>query len=61
MDTRFITAFLMAVDTGSIAEAARRLNLTAAGVANAVYFGFSITDAMRTHPVRNPENMRLTH
>jgi DNA-binding transcriptional LysR family regulator len=33
MDTRFLEAFLMAVDNGSIAEAARRLNLTAAGVA----------------------------
>src|SRR5262245_44546890 len=36
MDTRFIEAFLMAVDNGSIAEAARRLNLTAAGVAKRI-------------------------
>jgi DNA-binding transcriptional LysR family regulator len=37
MDTRFIEAFLMAVDNGSIAEAARRLNLTAAGVAKRIH------------------------
>jgi len=30
MDTRFLETFLMAVDNGSIAEAARRLNLTPA-------------------------------
>src|SRR4051794_40015393 len=36
MDTRFLDAFLMAVDCGSIAEAARRLNLTAAGVAKRI-------------------------
>src|SRR6266699_886964 len=36
MDTRFLEAFLMAVDNGSIAEAARRLNLTAAGVAKRI-------------------------
>src|SRR5882757_6368711 len=32
MDTRFLETFLMAVDNGSIAEAARRLNLTAAAI-----------------------------
>jgi DNA-binding transcriptional LysR family regulator len=37
MDTRFLEAFLMAVDNGSIAEAARRLNLTAAGVAKRIH------------------------
>jgi DNA-binding transcriptional LysR family regulator len=36
MDTRFLESFLMAVDNGSIAEAARRLNLTAAGVAKRI-------------------------
>jgi DNA-binding transcriptional LysR family regulator len=36
MDTRFIETFLMAVDNGSIAEAARRLNLTAAAVAKRI-------------------------
>ena len=33
MDTRFVETFLMAVDNGSVAEAARRLNLTPAAVA----------------------------
>src|SRR5258708_20500737 len=37
MDTRFLEAFLMAVDNGSIAEAARRLNLTAAAVAKRIH------------------------
>jgi DNA-binding transcriptional LysR family regulator len=37
MDTRFIEAFLMAIDNGSIAEAARRLDLTAAGVAKRIH------------------------
>ncbi len=37
MDTRFLEAFLIAVDNGSIAEAARRLNLTAAGVAKRIH------------------------
>ena len=36
MDTRFLESFLMAVDNGSIAEAARRLNLTAAAVAKRI-------------------------
>lgn len=36
MDTRFIQTFLMAVDTGSIAEAARQLDLTAAAVAKRI-------------------------
>lgn len=36
MDTRFLETFLMAVDNGSIAEAARRLNLTAAAVAKRI-------------------------
>src|SRR5262249_61897569 len=33
MDTRFLETFLMVVENGSIAEAARRLNLTSAAVA----------------------------
>jgi DNA-binding transcriptional LysR family regulator len=37
MDTRFLETFLMAVDHGSIAEAARRLNLTAAAVAKRIH------------------------
>jgi DNA-binding transcriptional LysR family regulator len=36
MDTRFLETFLMAVDRGSIAEAARRLNLTPAAVAKRI-------------------------
>jgi DNA-binding transcriptional LysR family regulator len=36
MDTRFVETFLMAVDTGSIAEAARRLNVTAAAAAKRI-------------------------
>jgi DNA-binding transcriptional LysR family regulator len=32
MDTRFLESFLTVVDSGSVAEAARRLNLTTAGV-----------------------------
>jgi DNA-binding transcriptional LysR family regulator len=36
MDTRFLETFLMAVDHGSIAEASRRLNLTAAAVAKRI-------------------------
>ena len=37
MDTRFLETFLLAVDNGSIAEAARRLNLTAAAVAKRIH------------------------
>jgi len=37
MDTRFLETFLMAVDNGSIAEAARRLNLTPAAVAKRIH------------------------
>ena len=36
MDTRFLESFLMVVEHGSIAEAARRLNLTPAAVAQRV-------------------------
>jgi len=36
MDTRFVQSFLMAVDQGSIAEAARRLNLTAPAIAKRI-------------------------
>jgi DNA-binding transcriptional LysR family regulator len=36
MDTRFLETFLTAIDNGSIAEAARRLNLTAAAVAKRI-------------------------
>src|SRR6266446_697459 len=37
MDTRFLESFVLAVDNGSIAEAARRLNLTAASVAKRIH------------------------
>jgi DNA-binding transcriptional LysR family regulator len=37
MDTRFLESFFMAVDNGSIAEAARRLNLTPAAVAKRIH------------------------
>ena len=37
MDTRFLESFVLAVDNGSIAEAARRLNLTAAAVAKRIH------------------------
>jgi DNA-binding transcriptional LysR family regulator len=37
MDTRFLESFLLAVDNGSIAEAARRLDLTAAAVAKRIH------------------------
>ena len=37
MDTCFLESFFMAVDNGSIAEAARRLNLTAAAVAKRIH------------------------
>src|SRR5258708_22149301 len=37
MDTRYIETFLMVIDNGSIAEAARRLNLTAAAVAKRIH------------------------
>jgi DNA-binding transcriptional LysR family regulator len=36
MDTRFLETFLIVVDTGSLVEAARRLNLTAAAVAKRI-------------------------
>jgi DNA-binding transcriptional LysR family regulator len=36
MDTRFLDSFVTVVDTGSIAEAARRLNLTSAAVAQRI-------------------------
>ncbi len=36
MDTRFLDSFLTVVDCGSIAEAARRLNLTPAGLAQRI-------------------------
>ena len=36
MDTRFLETFLIAFDSGSIAESARRLNLTAAAVAKRI-------------------------
>jgi DNA-binding transcriptional LysR family regulator len=37
MDTRFLETFLIAVDHGSIAEAARHLNLTAAAAAKRIH------------------------
>lgn len=36
MDTRFLASLIMVVDSGSIAEAARRLNLSPAGVAQQI-------------------------
>jgi DNA-binding transcriptional LysR family regulator len=36
MDSQFLESFVTVVDSGSIAEAARRLNLTAAGVAQRI-------------------------
>ena len=36
MDTKFLETFLLAVDTGSIAEAARRLNLTSTAAAKRI-------------------------
>lgn len=36
MDTKFLETFLLAVDNGSIAEAARRLNLTSAAAAKRI-------------------------
>jgi DNA-binding transcriptional LysR family regulator len=36
MDSRFLESFVMVVDNGSIAEAARRLNITAAGLAQRI-------------------------
>jgi DNA-binding transcriptional LysR family regulator len=36
MDTRFLESFIAVIDDGSIAEAARRLNLTPAGVAKRI-------------------------
>ena len=36
MDTRFLETFVAVVENGSIAEAARRLNLTAAAVAQRI-------------------------
>lgn len=36
MDTRFVESFVTVVEKGSIAEAARRLNLTPAGVAQQI-------------------------
>jgi DNA-binding transcriptional LysR family regulator len=36
MDTKSLETFLMAVDNGSIAEAARRVDLTAAGAAKRI-------------------------
>jgi DNA-binding transcriptional LysR family regulator len=36
MDTRFLETFVMVIDNGSIAAAARRLNITAAGVAQRI-------------------------
>ena len=36
MDSRFLDSFVMVVDNGSIAETARRLNITAAGMAQRI-------------------------
>lgn len=37
MDSRFLESFVVVIESGSIAEAARRLNLTAAGVAQRIH------------------------
>lgn len=37
MDTRFLESLVTVVDCGSMAEAARRLNLTPAGVAQRIH------------------------
>ena len=37
METAYLTSFLLVVETGSLAEAARRLNLTAAAVAQQIH------------------------
>jgi DNA-binding transcriptional LysR family regulator len=37
MDSRFLDTFVMVIDNGSIAEAARRLNITAAAVAQRIH------------------------
>jgi DNA-binding transcriptional LysR family regulator len=37
MDSRFLESFVMVIDNGSIAETARRLNITAAGVAQRIH------------------------
>jgi DNA-binding transcriptional LysR family regulator len=37
MDSRFLESFMTVIDSGSIAEAARRLNLTPAGVAQRIH------------------------
>jgi DNA-binding transcriptional LysR family regulator len=37
MDSRYLESFVMVIDNGSIAEAARRLNITAAGVAQRIH------------------------
>ncbi|RYF17363.1 MAG: LysR family transcriptional regulator [Comamonadaceae bacterium] len=49
MDTQFLQSFVMVVDSGSFAEAARRLDLTAAAVAARVK---SLEEAMGTALVR---------
>jgi DNA-binding transcriptional LysR family regulator len=37
VDSRFLESFVMVIDNGSIAETARRLNITAAGVAQRIH------------------------
>ena len=37
MDTRFLESFVTVVEQGSVAEAARRLNLTAAAIAQRIH------------------------
>ena len=49
MDTQFLQSFVMVVDCGSMAEAARRLDLTPAAVAARVK---SLEEAMGTTLVR---------
>jgi DNA-binding transcriptional LysR family regulator len=58
MDTRFLDSFVTVVDTGSIAEAARRLDLTAAAVAKRIR---ALEREMGTRLVlRSGRNVRAT-
>src|SRR4051812_50028822 len=57
MDTQFLQSFVMVVDCGSVAEAARRLDLTAAAVAAR---GKSLEEAIGAPPGRRGRPPRKT-